>query len=304
MKKLALTTALALVMAMPLYAADEKTDSKPVDKKEQVKKETKADYVVLKVGDEEIKKSEVETVWKSIFPGGNPPPFDGFDEKIKENVLRGIASEHIIQKEADKSGIKNSEEVKARLANAEKQIVIQEFLKAKTKELVNDDKLKAMYDERVKNAGEEVHARHILLKTEAEAKDVVKKLKNGAKFEDVAKEKSEDKSNSTNGGDLGWFTADKMVPEFSKAAFALKKDEISAPVKSDFGWHVIQLEDRRKASLPPFEQTKEQLRQEAGNKAVGEYVNSLMKNVKLTVLDEKGNAKEMSSTMPATTEKP
>lgn len=303
MKTLVLTTALAMIMAAPLYAQED-ADTKTPAKKDKTSKEqagktaVKADYVVMKVGSEEIKKSEVETVWKSIFPGGNPPPFDTFEEKIRENVLRGIASEHIIENEAQKSGIKDSPEVKERLVNAEKQIVIQEFLKQKTKELVTDDRLKAMYDERVKNAGDEVHARHILVKTEDEAKEIEKRLKKGDKFEDIAKEKSEDKSNSSTGGDLGWFTNDKMVPEFSKVAFSLKKGDVSEPVKSEFGWHIIKVEDRRKSVLPPFDQMKEQLKQEAGNKAVADYVNSLMKNIKVTVYDDKGNGKEMSATIP------
>ncbi|MEI7669255.1 MAG: peptidylprolyl isomerase [Pseudomonadota bacterium] len=284
MKKLVFTTALAMIFAFPVFAEDKEVAKNPAPK---------ADYVILKVGDESIKKSEVETVWKSIFPGGNPPAFDGFEEKIKENVLRGIASEHIIVKEAEKANIKNSEEVKQRIAAAEKQITIQEFLKIKTKELVTDEKIKAVYDERVKSSGEEVHARHILVKTEAEAKEIAKKLKAGGKFEEIAKEKSQDKSNSGTGGDLGWFTADKMVPEFSKAAFALKKGEVSEPVKSDFGWHVIKLEDRRKATPASFDKMKGDLTQELGNKAVADYVSGIMKDVKVTIVDSNGVEKSL-----------
>jgi peptidyl-prolyl cis-trans isomerase C len=301
MKKLLLTTAISMLIAMPVYANEAVKEPAKTAEAPKPTETAKPDYVIMKVGDISVKKSEVDNVWKSIFPGGNPPAFDGFDEKIKENVLRGIASEYVISKEADKAGVKESAEVKERIANAQKQIIIQEFLKIKTKELVTDEKVKAIYDEKVKNAGEEANAKHILVKTEAEAKDLAAKIKKGSKFEDLAKEKSEDKSNSPNGGDLGWFTADKMVPEFSKAAFALKKGEVSAPVKSDFGWHLIKLEDRRKEVIAPFEQLKEQLKQEAGSKTVSEYVNGLMKEVKISVMDEKGVAKEISSTAPAPT---
>jgi len=278
MKTLSTALAASLLFALPLYA----DDAKPVK-----------DYIIMKVGGDEVKKSEVDTVWKGIFPGGNPPDFDTFDEKIKDNVLRGVASEHVIEKEAEKTGIQNSQEVQDRIEAAKKQIVIQEFLKKKAKELVTDDKLRAAYAESAKKPEEEVHARHILVKTEEEAKAIEKKLKNGGDFEKLAKEKSEDKSSGASGGDLGWFTAEKMVPEFSKVAFALKKGEISAPVKSDFGWHIIKVEDRRKVTPPTFEQQKEQLAQQLNNKVVGEYINNVMKNQKIVVYDANGKSRDL-----------
>jgi peptidyl-prolyl cis-trans isomerase C len=259
MRNIALTAATAaLLLATTVHAEDAKQPDKAKAQK---------DYVIMKVNGDEIKRSEVEDVWKGIFPGGTPPNFDTFEEKIKDNVLRGVASEHVVEKEADKSGIRSSDLVKERIANAEKQILIQEFLKQKSRELVTEDQLKAAYAERTKGSEEEAHARHILVKTEEEAKEIEKKLKKGGDFAKLAKEKSEDKSSGANGGDLGWFTADKMVPEFSKAAFALKKGETSVPVKSDFGWHVIQLEDRRKVTPPTFEQMKDHLTQELSNKS-------------------------------------
>jgi peptidyl-prolyl cis-trans isomerase C len=273
----------ALALASVLFTFSAHADDAPAK-----------DYTILKVNGEDVKKSEVQDVWKSIFPGGNAPAFDTFDEKVRENVLRGVASEHILLKEADKSGIDNSEEVKARIAAAKRQIVIQEFLKQKTKDLVTDDKLKTAYQDYLKTSGkEEVHARHILVKTEPEANEIEKRLKKGEDFEKLAKEKSEDKSSGAAGGDLGYFTADKMLPEFSKAAFALKKGEVSQPVKTEFGWHVIKLEDRRKATPATFDQMKDALRQDLGNKAVGEYVNGLMKNVKIQSFDANGHEKDL-----------
>ena len=288
MKKLLAATAIALAISMPLYAEDATPQS--------------SDFVIIKVNGDEIKKSEVEQVWKSIFPGANPPAFDTFEEKVKENVLRGVASEHIVMKEAEKSGIQNSPEVKDKIAAAEKQIIIQEFLKNKSKEFVTEEKLKAAYAEKTKTTGDEFKARHILVKTEEEAKEIEKKLKKGGDFDKIAKEKSQDKSSGQAGGELGWFTADKMVPEFSQAVIALKKDEVSAPVKTDFGWHIIKLEDRRKATPPKFEDIKEELAQEIGKKLVSDYINTLIKANKITVLDAKGNAKELSAT-PEVSEK-
>lgn len=277
--------AAALLLSLPAHADDKSADSTAAKK----------DYVILKVDGDEIKKSEVDKVWKGVFPGDNAPSFDSFDPKIKNNVLRGIASEHIVEKQAEKSGVADSAEVKEKLEEVKKQVVLQEFIKQKAKELVTEKDLKAAYEEKIKNPEEEVHARHILVKTEAEAKEIEKKLKAGGDFEKIAKEKSEDKNSGSQGGDLGWFTADKMLPEFSKAAFALKKGEVSQPVKTEFGWHIIKLEDRRQKTPPSYEEMKEHLTQELGNKAIGDYVNGLMKNVKITVLDANGKASDLPS---------
>lgn len=280
-------TAAAFMFALPAHAEDTHAEK------------TKKDYVIVKVGTDEIKRSEVDAVWKSIFPGGNPPDFETFEQKIKDNVLRGIASEHVVQKEAEKSGVQNDAEVKERIAAAEKQIIIQEFLKLKAKELVTDDKLKALYAERTKTPEEEVHARHILVKTKDEADAIEKKLKKGASFEELAKKSSTDTSSVNNGGDLGWFTKDKMVPEFSQAAFSLKAGQVSDPIKSDFGWHIIKVEGRRAATPPSFDQMKPHLAQEVGNKAVGDYINDLMKNEKITVFDATGKSRDLPAVPPA-----
>jgi len=279
MKKLLAATAIALALSMPLYAEDAKPQA--------------TDYVILKVDGDDIKKSEVDELLKSFVPNGNAPAFDTFEPKMKETLLRNMAAEHLISKEAERTGVQNSPEVKEKIAAAQKQIVIQEFIKNKTKELVTDDKLKAAYEEKIKSGREEFKARHILVKTEEEAKEIEKKLKKGGDFDKIAKEKSQDKSSGQAGGELGWFTADKMVPTFSQAVIALKKDEVSAPVKTDFGWHIIKLEDRRQATPPKFEDIKEELTQQLSKKLVSDYITAMIKSTKITVLDANGNAKDL-----------
>ena len=255
------------------------------------------DYVILKVQGHDIKRSEVEDAWKIIFQGREAPPIDSFGEKMKDKFLREVATERVLADAAEKQGMADSPEVKATLEKIKRQVMIQQLLKDKTKDAVSDDKLKAAYAAHIKDhaaeGGEEIHARHILVKTKEEADDVEKKLKKGTDFEKLAKEKSEDKTSGASGGDLGWFAADKMLPDFSKAAFALKKNEISQPVKTDFGWHVIQLIDRRKGTPPSFDEVKEGLKQEAGNKAVSEYVKSIMTDVKITEVDAEGHEKPL-----------
>jgi peptidyl-prolyl cis-trans isomerase C len=136
------------------------------------------------------------------------------------------------------------------------------YLEHEAKTHINDTVLKAKYDELAKQATpvQEVHARHILVKTEAEAKDIIAQLKKGADFEKLAKDKSTDPGSGASGGDLGYFTKDKMVPEFADAAFKLDVGKVSdAPVHSQFGWHVIQVLDKRNQPLPEFEKVKPQL---------------------------------------------
>ena len=248
------------------------------------------DYVIVKYNGESIKLSEAMETWKTLFPGGSAPDFKTFDENIRQNVLRGIVSERLLYKEAIKAGYDKNPEVKKRIEDMQKQIVLQSYMENKAGTLVSDADLKKAYDERLKTAGgvEEVKARHILVKTEEEAKKIVEQLKKGGDFEKLAKEQSTDKGSGAQGGDLGWFTRDKMVKEFADAAFALKKDEVSPPVKSGFGWHVIKLEDRRKAEPASFEESKEELRATLSEAAIENYVTSVLKGANVKYLDENG----------------
>jgi peptidyl-prolyl cis-trans isomerase C len=269
----------ALSLATPAYAAD--------------------DYTILKYNNEDIKYSEVLNTWKTLFPGGSAPDFKSFDENIRQNVLRGLVSEKLLYKEALKSGFDKNPEVKKRMEEMQKQIILQTYMESKAKEMVTDAELKKAYDEKVKNAGgiEEVNARHILVKTEEEAKKIAEEIRKGGDFEKIAREQSTDKGSGAQGGDLGWFTKDKMVPEFADAAFSLKKSEVSKPVKSGFGWHIIRLEDRRTAKPSSFEDSKDELKGEVAEKAVDKYIGGLLKGANVKYYDESG--KELTFDMEA-----
>ncbi len=240
-------------------------------------------------------------LWKGLFPGGAAPDFNSFDENIRQNVLRGLVSERLIYQEALKAGTDKNEDVKKRIAALEKQVIMQSFMEQKAKDLVTDDQLKAAYAEKMAAAKgqEEVKAKHILVPTEEEAKKISEQLKKGADFEKLAKEKSTDKGSGANGGELGWFTKDKMVPEFAEAAYKLKKGEISEPVKSDFGWHIIKLEDRRPVQVASFDDMKDNLKNELANKAVQTYVEGLLKNADIKYYDADGKEKPFSRPGPA-----
>lgn len=291
-----LTFTAAAVLVHPAFAAG----AKPAEKKEAAKPaEPASDYTILKLGSEEIKNSEVLDVWKGLFPGGSAPDFATFDENIRQNVLRGIVSEKLIYQEAMKAGYDKNAEVAKRLEMLKKQVIMQSFMEDKAKNLVTDAQLKAAYNEKVASmkGEEEVKARHILVENEDEAKKLAADIKKGGDFNKLAQEKSTDKASGVNGGDLGWFTKERMVPEFAEAAFKLKKGEISAPVKTAFGWHVIKLEDRRAVKTPSFDEMKEALKGETTNKAVQSYVESLLKKAGVKYFAPDGKEKDFAITM-------
>jgi peptidyl-prolyl cis-trans isomerase C len=172
------------------------------------------------------------------------------------------------------------------------------LLASEGKAATTDDAMKKVYEDASKQtAGEqEVHARHILVETEDEAKAVAEELKKGADFAELAKKKSKDPG-ASDGGDLGFFTKDQMVPEFSTVAFALEPGKISDPVKSQFGWHIIKVEEKRNRKAPEFEQVKAQIETYVTRKAQADYVAKLRETAKVERTDKpddsatKGEAK-------------
>lgn len=287
-------------------AAEKKADAAPAGNVPAQAEPEKAaaapakEYTVIKLGNEEIKSPEIEEVWKSLFPGGGAPDFNNFDETIRQNVLRGLVSEKLVHQEALKEGFDKSEEVKKRLQTLEKQVVMQSFVENKSKNLVTEQQLRTAYAEKAAalKDQEEVRAKHILVATEPEAKELAKQLKKKpADFDKIAKEKSTDKGTAVNGGDLGYFTKERMVPEFADAAFKLKKGDVSDPVKSQFGWHVLKIEDRRKIEVPTFEAMKESLQVELTNKALQDYIEGLLAKADIKYYGPDGKEKEFSRSM-------
>lgn len=179
--------------------------------------------------------------------------------------------------------IDGTEEFKRRLAYVRERVMMQELLAKVAKESITDAKVKAFYDEQVKaiKPVEEVRARHVLVENEEDAKKVAARIKAGEDFAKIAKELSKDPGSGVEGGDLGYFTKERMVPEFAEAAFAAKVGDVTAPVKSQFGWHVIKVEDRRTKPAPAFEQVKDRIAQGLAAKAQGEYVKKLREEAKV-----------------------
>jgi peptidyl-prolyl cis-trans isomerase C len=205
-----------------------------------------------------------------------------------------VATEIALQ-EAKKTDILERPETKKAISDFTRNVLLKTWTKEKVDSFeIDDDAIKAAYEERVtKLASKEFNARHILLKTEDEAKAVIKEVDGGADFAKVAKEKSTGPS-SSNGGSLGWFKAQTMVPAFANAVKAMKKGEVSKePVKTQFGYHVIKLEDSRDAKLPTMESLKPQLKRVISQKKMLAYMEDLKKtaDVKITLPEETEDAK-------------
>lgn len=203
--------------------------------------------------------------------------------QLREQIKKALVAREVMVQEADKQGFGSKADVKAALENARQSIIINAMIQDWVKKNpVSDAMIKAEYEKAKAQMGDkEYHARHILVPTEQEAKDLIAKIKAGSKFEDLAKAHSKDGS-AANGGDLDWASPANYVPEFSNAMVALKKGEVTAaPVKSQFGYHIIKLEDTRPAKFPTLEEAKGQITQGIQQRRLQEYRDSLVKKAKI-----------------------
>ena len=180
---------------------------------------------------------------------------------------------------ADKLG--DTPEFARRMAYYHDKVLMENLLGTIAKTAATADAEKKVYDDAAKaqKPETEIHARHILVPTEDEAKAALARVKKGEGFAKVADEVSKDPGSQ--GGDLGWFTKDKMVPEFAAAAFKLEPGQVSDPVKSEFGWHIIKLEGKREKSFPPFDQVKDQVARYVAQKAQSDEVMKLRETAKI-----------------------
>ncbi len=202
------------------------------------------------------------------------------EKQIKDEV---IAREIFIQ-EAQKQGLDTSEDFKTQMELARQTILIRDlFTNYQKANPVSDEEVKAEYDRfAAANSGKEYKARHILVEKEDEAKAIIAKLKKGAKFEDIAKKESKDPGSGAKGGDLDWAPASNYVTEFATALAGLTKGKLTdAPVKSQFGFHVIRLDDVRDAKLPPLEQVKPQVVQQLQQQKLAKFQNDLRTKAKV-----------------------
>ena len=229
---------------------------------------------IATVNGKPIPAARVDQVVKQVVAQGKQADSPQLREAIKKDL---IGREVLIQV-ADKQGFGTQPEVQAQIENARQSIIINAMLADYVrKNPVKDADIKAEYDRYRAQAGDkEYHARHILVATEAEAKDIIVKLKAGAKFEELAKVSKD--GSAANGGDLDWASAGTYVKPFSDALVALKNGHITEiPVKTEFGYHVIKLEDSRPAKIPALEQVKGKVAESLQQKKLAMFREELMK---------------------------
>ena len=276
---LAAGLALLIVSTAPLYAQDK-------------------DPLVAKVNGVEVHQSDLAVAEEEA---GQIPPMS--PEAKQDYLVQFVADMILVSKAAEDKKFSDTPEFKRKVDFARKKLLMEGLLQSIGKDALTDEAMHKVYDEAVKQIGDEkeVHARHILFRAaagdekaskeaEEKIKAVIARLKKGEDFAKVAGEVTEDPSGKANGGDLGYFSKDQMVPEFSEAAFKLENGQISDPVKTQFGWHVIKVEDKRVKSAPKFEEVKPQIENFVVRKAQAELVTKLRAEAKIERMDKPAKA--------------
>ena len=223
--------------------------------------------------------ARVEALAQQMAASGRP-----VDEATRAQLKEEVILREIFMQEAQKRGIAATEDYKVQMELARQTIMIRAlFADHQKKNPVTDAEIKAEYDKFASaNAGKEFRARHILVEKEDEAKAIIASIKGGAKFEDIAKKQSKDPGSGANGGDLDWANAASYVTEFSEAMVKLDKGQMTdAPVKSQFGWHIIRVDDVRQAQLPSFDEVKPQIAQQMQQQKMAEFQKSLRDKAKV-----------------------
>ncbi len=226
-----------------------------------------------------VPKSRLDSLAQQVAKSGRPVTPE-MQAQLRDEV---IAREVFIQ-EAEKQGLSGSEDFKVQMELARQTILIRAlFADYQKKNPVTDAELKGEYDKfAAANGGKEYKARHILVEKEADAKAIIASLKKGGKFEDIAKKQSKDPGSGAKGGDLDWANPGSYVPEFSEALSKLGKGQLTdTPVKTQFGYHVIRVDDIRSAQLPEFDQVKPQIAQQMEQQRLGAFQEDLRKKAKV-----------------------
>jgi len=226
-----------------------------------------------------VPKSRADALAQQVARSGRPVTPD-MEAQIKEEVI----AREIFMQEAQSRGLDASDDFKNQIELARQTILIRQlFADFQEKNPVTDADIKAEYDKFVAaNGGKEYRARHILVETEAQANAVIASLKKGAKFEDLVKKQSKDPGSGANGGDLDWAAPGNFVKEFSDAMVALKKGQYTqTPVKSQFGFHVIRLDDEREAQLPKLDEVKPQIAQQLQQQRLANFQQEMRAKAKV-----------------------
>lgn len=265
----------AVAMIAVSGAAPAQTAPKPAD-----------DPVVARVNGDEIRRSHVINAQESLPPQYRALPM----EQLYPALLKQMIDQKLVSQAARQANLQDDPEVKSRVAQLEDRVLQQALLGRTVSAEVTEEKVRARYEQVAKDtpAHEEVRARHILVETQDQAKAAIAEIGKGEDFAEVARKRSKG-PNAPAGGDLGYFQREEMPKEFADAAFALKPGEVSKePVRSPVGWHVIKIEDRRKAGPPSYEQSREEIAGQLAQETVEKFVTGLREKAKVESFDMEG----------------
>ena len=270
MKRALSTSALLILALLAGGAADAQTISP-----------APPDAVAATVNGQAVMESDLTSLHQSLPPQYRQIPF----EQLRGQLLDRLVEQKIVVEAARKEGLPKRPDIRKRIDMVTEGLLHEIYIEEKVEGAVTDAKVRDAYQKSIalEPKREEVRARHILMKTREAAVAIIVEIKGGADFAEVARKKSTGPS-SRNGGDLGFFSSEQMVPAFSKAAFGLKAGEVTAePVQTQFGWHVIKVEEKRVAGASSFEEAAEKIRTELRNKAYEQAISELRSKAKIDI---------------------
>ena len=242
--------------------------------------------IVATYSEGEVTSEQVMEQFKPMLdmqPENKDKKFSELDKNVQEMLVKGFINQKLFEKEAEKLGIRSSEDFKKKVKAAESQLLQQELIERQLKTAVTDKLIDEEYNKLAKElkGQKEIRVAHILVDTEEKAKEIKKKLNKGSKFEDLVKEFSKDEGSKANGGELGYVMKGQLVPEFENKAFSMKQDEISDPVKTQFGWHIIKALDSRDVKIPPKEQALNGIKGKLSRDTIEKYITELSAKAKI-----------------------
>jgi len=278
-RALRLAAIAALLLVLPIAAGCSKDSSSSSEPQAS----SAADPVVARVNGVDIRQSDLALAEEDL--GADMQSVS--PEARREHLISYLADIIMVNQAAEKKKLADNPEFKRRLAFLRNKLLMGYELQEEAKAAINDEALQQTYNDAVKSIGgqEEVRARHILVDSEDEAKTLLDQIKGGADFATIAKEKSKDPG-AAEGGDLGYFTKDQMVPEFAEVAFKMYPGQLSNPVKTQFGWHIIKVEDKRTKQPPEFDKVKDQIEAYLARKSQSEFISKLRQSAKIERFDK------------------
>ena len=298
-RRVLIAASLAVLVAMPAVAQQHKAAPKKAEEKSAAPSPAASgggDPVIARINGQAVHRSDLDVQLRNAPQQIQQQPFD----KIYPALVNSMVNTELLEQASRKAKVDQNSQVKQEIAAAQTQILVNAYIASMARSQITEAKLRQAYDQYAKDAPktEEVHARHILVSSEQEAKDIIDQLKKGADFANLAKDKTTDPSGKSNGGDLGYFTKQDMVPEFANAAFAMKPGDVSqTPVKTQFGWHVIKVEDKRAGKAGTYEQVAPEIAQQMTQQIVAAKLQELRGQAKIEVFGPDGKA--LASNAPA-----